>query len=456
MRFLLCALLLSYAASAQNCSPENLEAEKRKLNAGDYQKKALLEKLQGLAREIHTLSTAKYEEAQKNAMRHCLQEKDILFQTLMNRPEPTIQDSAAYQEVMSDFYRLHHDPRQALVHMEAAVKINSKSIPLLVKDFKLFQEVEGIQLKELSGKPIAVEENKRVLIELSRRAERIATHPQAGKAYVIDALTHQAVVAKLLKNFPQEMQYWEKILAIDPRNVTALQNRFTYYYAKKQIPETTETMRRLVRDSIATDENWIQFLGMLAANEKWEELTSWTKRSPEKLAGQRPELLGHMARAQIELGRKAEAERIMAQLPKKLTGKAAELAAGNQARLREIDADTLRAQGRLSEALDEYKQALPASPRPLSVKEKMSHLIYEYRKGLNFLPAEGTRADLEEVTKLLETSVYQTELKSNLFSIYLHSLSLLKKPAELAKACTRYRELYPELVRSKDYQPYCQ
>jgi tetratricopeptide (TPR) repeat protein len=437
---------------AQNCSPEALERDQKSTESGDFKGQVLLGKLETLMREMQTLANSKYESGQKRAIRHCLVVKDQLFQKLMVRNDAGIQDNANFQETVADFYKFHKDHASALERADIALKISPKSLPLLIKTFQFYADSQNVQLKELKGKPIAEPEKQRVLLEISRRADLIVNHPEASKELMVDALTHQAWIAKTLKNFPQEMTYWEKVLTIDPKNQFALQNRFAYFSSKGLVKETIETMKRLFKENLATNDNWIKFLDLLFNSEQWQELISWKSKVPKTLLDAHPAIQCAIARAHLELGQKDEAQKIMQNIPA-LKGKAALLAEQNHSRLRELEADALKSEGRLSEALDEYKKALPASPRPLSLKEKISLLIYEYRKGLNFKPIEATKKDLQEVVTLLEKSVYQTELKSSLFAIYLHSLQFTGK--SLNEACERYKSIYPELLHSKDYLNYC-
>ncbi len=456
MRIFLTLIFVAGLAHGQNCSPEAIQKEKELLAAGEFRGPALLSKLEGLIKELKILANSKYSGAQKNAMKYCLKIKDQLFQKLMLRPEPSIQENASFQETVAEFYKLHGDLPSAMIYMDRAVQIEPKNLSILIKNLQLYAEAQNIQLKEIADKPIAVAETKRVFEEFSRRAARVSEHPEASKTLAIETLTYQANVARALKNFPQEMQLWEKIIVIDPRNKDAHQKRFNYFISKNLTIDAIEAMKRMTRDKIESSQNWTDFLQLLATSEKWNDYISWTNKAPAPLISSKPEIKIRLARAYLELNRKEEAEKIMKETPKNLKGEAEKLAQQNIARLREYEADELKAQGRLSEALDEYKKALPHSPRPLTLKEKISLLIYEYRKGLNFKPIEGTRADLEEVISLLNHSVYKTELKSTLFGIYLHSLKLIERNAELTKACTRFKEIYPELLRGKDYISYCQ
>jgi len=456
MRIILTLIFVAGLAHGQNCSPEAIQNEKELLAAGEFRGPALLSKLEGLIKELKILANSKYSGAQKNAMKYCLKIKDQLFQKLMLRPEPSIQENASFQETVAEFYKLHGDLASSMIYMDRAVQIEPKNLSILIKNLQLFAEAQNIQLKEIADKPIAIAETKRVFEEFARRAARVSDHPEASKELALETLTYQANVARALKNFPQEMQIWEKVIVMDPLNKAAHQKRFSYFVSKSQSIDAIESMKRMTRDKLESTQNWTDFLHLLANSEKWNDYISWTNKAPAALITSKPEFRIRLARAYLELNRKEEAEKIMKDTPKNLKGDAGKLAQQNIARLREFEADELKAQGRLSEALDEYKKALPHSPRPLTLKEKISLLIYEYRKGLNFKPLEATRADLEEVVSLLSHSVYKTELKSTLFGIYLHSLKLIERGTELNKACARFKEIYPELLRSKDYISYCQ
>ncbi|MEZ4814073.1 MAG: hypothetical protein R3A80_02555 [Bdellovibrionota bacterium] len=456
MRLLWVLLFCCSFAFGQNCRPEALENDKRLMTAGEFKGAALLNKLESLIKELETLSKVPYKGAQKNAMKYCLKIKDQLFQKLMVRPEPSIQENASFQATLAAFYRLHNDMQTALIYIDRAVEIEPRNLSLLIQNLKLFDETHKIELKEIADKPIALNETKRIFEEYSKRAGRIAEHPEATKPLAIKALTSQAKIAEALKNPTQEMQYWDKIITLDPTNDAAHQKRFQYFISKQLVTDSIEAMKRMTRYNIANDNNWNDFLLMLAEAEKWNDLISWTNKAPDKVIASKPDYKINLARAYIELTRIKDAQKIMATLPTQLKGKAATLALQNRSRLAEDNADQLKAEGRLSEALDEYKKALKNSPRPLSIKEKISLLIYEYRKGLKFSPAEATRVDLEEVVQLLEQSVYKTEITSSLFGIYLHSLKIIEKPTELKRACTRFKEIYPELIRAKAYISYCQ
>jgi tetratricopeptide (TPR) repeat protein len=374
----------------------------------------------------------------------------------MVRPEPSIQENAAFQETVADFYKLHGDPQLALIYIDRAIQINPKSLSVLIKNLHIFSQAKDIELRELGDKPIASTEAQRLLEEYSRRSTKIIEHPDATKAMKVEGLSYQANIARELKNFPLEMQTLNKIIDIDPSNKEAHQRRFEYFISKGLSSDAIESMKRITRDKLDSHKNWNAFLELLFNADKWEDLISWSNKAPAQLLSANPEIRIRLTRAYLELGRVKEAKKIMPLAPQNLSAKSAKLAEQNLSRLREIEADKLKEEGRLSEALDEYKTALKTSPRPLTVKEKISLLIYEYRKGLDFKPIEATQKDLTEVVNLLEDSVYKTELKSNLFGIYFHSVKLTKASDKLKRACARFKELYPELLRTKDYISYCQ
>src|SRR5687767_10538784 len=130
---LLGLLLLGFTflAQAQNCSPESLEHDHKQMVAGEFKGQALLSKLESLLRELKTLSDTRYEGALKNAMKHCLAVKDALFQKLMLRPEPSVQENSSFQETIAEFYKLHNDPKSALLHLDRALQLNPKNLALL-------------------------------------------------------------------------------------------------------------------------------------------------------------------------------------------------------------------------------------------------------------------------------------------------------------------------------------
>ena len=155
----------------------------------------------------------------------------------------------------------------------------------------------------------------------------------------------------------------------------------------------------------------------------------------------------------MDSSRSTEAQSIMKDINPNTLQSSKAIYEENLSLITEINADQLQKDGRLSEALDEYKKALKTSPRKLTVLEKISYLIYNYRKGLDFKPQEATTQDLKEVAQLLEDSAFQTELKSTLFEVFLHSLRFIKDNEKLSKACLRFRSLYPTLTAP--YKEHC-
>lgn len=454
---LIFSLITLSVAHSQNCRLEAIENDKKLFIAGEFKGQAMLTKMQSLVKEIKTLSSVKYSGAQKNAMRFCLQAKDGLFQELMLRPDPEIQDNPYFQETMAEYKLLHEDFQEALGHIDHAIRINPKDLSLLLKNLHIYARANKVSLEEIADKPLAKSETERIFSEISRRSARIIEHPDTTKELALEGLGYQARIAKALNKPEQEMMYLEKIIALDPNNLRAHQRRLEYFVSTNQITSAIETMRKMSRDKLATDKNWEAFLILLSKLERWDDFVSWTQRAPNSLIESQIELKMRLARAYLELGRSKDAEKIMQNLPKDTKGTALTIAKENRARLHELTADSYKQEGRLSEALDEYKKALAGgAPRPLTVKEKISLLIYEYRKGLNFKPIEATQKDLQEVISLLKDSVYKTELKSNLFTIYFHSLEFNSQLNELKKACERFKKVYPELLKSKDYLKYCQ
>lgn len=304
-------LLASFLGSAQDCSPDSLEYDQKVMEAGEFKGQALQLKLESLIKELKILTTANYEDVQRNTMKHCLAMKEKLFQGLMVRAEPGIQENVSFQETISDFYKLHNDSHSALIYLDRALKTSPQSLPLIVKSFQLFSDFENVQLKDLAGKPLAIAENAEVLQEISRRAEKVAMHPDSNKALVIDAITHQAWVAHILKNSPQEMQYWEKILTLDPKHLQAHQSRLEYFISTGQVPMAIESMKKMLRENLATQINWKGFLNLLFTSGKCEAFVNWYKKAPMEFVANSSGLQHQLARCYIELGQKSEAEEIM-------------------------------------------------------------------------------------------------------------------------------------------------
>lgn len=455
---LLLGLQWAALAHAQQCSPDYLEADDRRMKAGEYRSKVLVTKLQELMKEIKILSTTPVTDStQRKPMEHCRSKKSEMFQTMMTqaqRIDPDVLEDAGFQEVNGDFYALSGNHTVALGHYDRALKANPQSLQLRVKSLFEFIVVENLRLDKFTNKLIKKSEKPRVFQELAERAAKVSDHPDANKATVIEAFLFQATAAQNLGNDTGEMTIWEKVLAVDPKNEMATRNRWHYFVSKQQIPEVTVELRRLIRNEQIKPEDWVAYLQLLAQAKKFDEYISWIKKMPAPIGESYPIVRAYLARAYLVLGRRSEAEAVTNTLPSKLTGKAAFIAAQNHSILLEIQGDDLKKQNRLSEALDAYKTALKTSPNPLTINEKISLLIYEYRKKLNFQPLAATITDLKEVVDLLEKSAFETELKSDLFEIFLHSAKLTKSSA-LAKACNRYQELYPNLITGKAYQNYC-
>src|SRR5437868_6280388 len=84
--FFLALTLCSTLSIAQNCSPEYLEKDLKRMNDGEFHKPhALLHKLQDLMKELKLLSKSSVADpSQKKSLSFCRDKKDSMFESLSN------------------------------------------------------------------------------------------------------------------------------------------------------------------------------------------------------------------------------------------------------------------------------------------------------------------------------------------------------------------------------------
>ena len=428
----------------------------RRFSNNEFQGIILQRKLESLMQEIQTLSHVTYsEESQKGPIANCLKKKDELFNDLSNLANSNTKDSPDYLEVMGDYFFFKNRLNTALINYDRAVDLNPKSFPLLIKAYNTFVAFYKLNLNRASEINTQSQEVRTALEGAAKRAQKISEHPDSTKRYTIEHLFYQALIAQSLSQYQKEIDLWEKITNLDPQNIYALRSRLKALLKRNELTASLREFNKLIRQNVDTPQDWEAVLGFLVNNNFHQEFFSWYKKAPSEFKEKHPALKIFQIRSLIELGRVAEAKELLQSINFKIKEPLAKVDKQNKSRIAETDADEFKKQGRLSEALDYYKKALLFSPNPLTVKEKISLLIYEYRKSLNFKPLEATQKDLQEVTELLYKSAFETELKSNLFEIYINSLHLTQNSKTLKKACPRFIQLYPEQKNQSFYKDNC-
>ncbi len=442
---------------AGTCDPATFSNDNSNLLNNEYKNEINLQnKLLSLLREMRDISNATFsDESEKAPLKDCLKKKETLFLHLFERTNQNMQDKPLYYEIMGDFFSLKKQNDKALSSYDQALSKSSRNLALLIKAYESYTATHGINLNNIANINTQSYKIRLVLEEASRRARKISEHPEAHKKYALEHLYYQALIAQSLSQFDKETLLWEKILTLNPKDSFAIRCRLKVFFIQKDSPNIQKEFNKLVRHGFDDSKDWEQTLGFLVNNNYHQEFITLYKKSPDEFKRKHPALKIFLTRSMLDLGRVPEAKELLKEIDFKISAPFSKIDSQNKARINELDADDFKKQDRLSEALDLYKKALSSSPNPLTVKEKISLLIYEYRKSLNFKPAEATQKDLQEVTELLYKSAFETELKSSLFEIYLHSLNLTQNTKTLQKACLRFVQLYPKEKNKISYKDNC-
>ena len=460
MRFQKPFLLLIFCQKillAGICDPQTFDQDDANLFTNEFNNKITLQnKLISLLREMQALSKASFsDESEKAPIRDCLKKKEELFLKLNERAGKMIQDSPSFNEITGDFFLFKKNPEQALRFYDQALKNEAKNLNILIKAYESFTLANQINLKNISEIKTNSEKTRIALEEAAKRAKKITEHPNAQKIYALEHLYYQALIAQSLLQSEKELSLWENILSLNPKDSFAIRSRIKIFLVQKNASQAQIEFNKLVRQSLDNSKDWEDILCFLVNNNYDQDFMTLYKKSLDEFKEKHPALKIYLIRSLLNLGRLAEAKEILQSINFKVLAPLSKINEENKARINELDADELKKQARLSEALDLYKKSLTFSPNPLTIKEKISLLIYEYRKSLNFKPADASQKDLEEVTELLYKSAFETELKGNLFKIYLHSLNLIKNQKILQKACLRFIQLYPEEKNKNSYKDNC-
>ncbi len=439
------------------CDPETFSNDNSILLNSEYNNEINLQnRLLSLLREIRDLSNVTFtDKSEKAPVKDCLNKKEALFLKLFERTNQHIQDKALYHEIMGDFFSLKKETLKSLKSYDQALWKDSNNLGLLIKAYESYTATYGINLTNVSTINTQSHKTRVALEEASKRARKISEHPEAHKKYAIEHLYYQALIAQSLSQFDKEINLWEKVSTLNPKDAFAIRSRLKVFFIQRDSPNIQKEFNKLVRHGFDDSKDWEQTLSFLVNNKYHQEFITLYKKSPDEFKRKHPALKIFLTRSMLDLGRVQEAKDLLKEINFKISAPFSKIDGQNKARIYELDADDFKKQDRLSEALDLYKKALSSSPNPLTVKEKISFLIYEYRKSLNFKPPEATQKDLQEVIELLYKSAFETELKTDLFEIYLHSLNLTQNTKTLQKACLRFIHLYPKEKNKIFYKDNC-
>lgn len=452
--FLLMFFLLPL--KAQNCNPEMIFQETQDFQANMFKGTRLIEKLESLVNDMKSINQkTPSDKSQKIAFKSCLKKKEKLFYNLNDRIDSSLSEKPEYHEILGDFFSLKNETQNALSSFDRALEFESKNLRILEKAYLSFIKLHKINPDKISEINFKTLQLRNALDEAARRAQKISEHPNAPIGFTIHYLIYQALIARSLSQTQKEILLWERISNLIPQNAEIIRNRLTALFKINDLKLILSEFNKLFRQNLANTNDWEQILGFLTNNNFHQEFLTLYNKAPEDFKETHPALKIFIIRSMIELGRVPEAKDLLKTINFKIKAPFSKLDEQNKARINEFDADDLKKQQRLSEALDLYKKALIFSPNPLTIKEKISLLIYEYRKSLHFMPPEATQKDLEEVTELLYKSAFETELKTNLFEIYLHSLKFTQNTKILQKACPRFIQLYPQEKNRKAYKDNC-
>ncbi len=439
------------------CDPETFAQDDANLLTNEFRNEiAIQNKLLSLLREMQKLSQVTFsDESEKAPIKACLKKKETLFHKLNERAKNIMQYNPLFYEINGDYSSFKNYPDQALKNYDQALKADPKNLGLLIKAYENFTLAFGINLKNISDINTKSEKTRIALEKAAIRARKISEHPGASKNYALEHLYYQALIAQSLIQTEKEISLWEKILSLNPKDSFAIRSRLKSFLNQKDAFKIQKEFGTLVRQNFDNPKDWEQVLGFLANNQYHQEFITLYKKSSDDFKHKHPALKIFLIRSMLNQGRLTEAKEMLQTINFKILAPFSKIDKENKSRINEFEADELKKQDRLSEALDLYKKSLNDSPNPLTIKEKISLLIYEYRKSLNFKPAEATKKDLQEVTELLEKSAFQTELKSNLFEIYIHALTLTQNTKDLKKACLRFIQLYPQEKNKNSYKDNC-
>ncbi len=455
VNFLLSFFFLT-SLKAQNCTPEVIFQETQDFQANMFKGTRLIEKIESIVNDLKKINQIiPKEKSEKIALKSCLKKKEKLFSNLIDRADSSLTEKPEYHEILGDFFSLKKEIQAALNSYDKALEFESKNLRLLEKSYASFIALHKINPDKISEINTQTQQFRNTLEEAARRAQKVSEHPNAPIGFTIHYLIYQALIARSLLQTQKELLLWEKISTLIPQNAEFIRARLKALMKINDLKLILSEFNKLHRQNLTNPNDWEVILGFLTNNNYHQEFLTFYNKASDEFKQTHPALKVFMIRSMIELGRIPEAKEILKSINFKMKAPFSKLDEQNRSRLNELDADDLKKQNRLSEALDLYKKALVFSPNPLTIKEKISLLIYEYRKSLNFMPLEATQKDLEEVTELLYKSAFETELKSNLFQIYLHSLKFTQNTKILPRACLRFIQLYPPEKNKSSYKDNC-
>lgn len=430
------------ATSLKECDPEQLESEFRqsKENMAPEQRMAQLEVI--FEDILRIEETRKRDPAlPQNFIEQCLQKKQRNFQSHTQYAPLHLKASYAYY-VLNARLSVHQKKYdQAVEYYRLASERDPKDVASLVRAFEMWQGAELSKLLAQGPQP-----NREAVLAFTKKndiyVEAILKNRNTTPTQIVQVLHKKALALKGLGLETEALQAWRSVLQIDSRHVDALYNLAQYELSKKNWAEGRRLLESLANISPQNVPVQKDLLTLLLRDKDYGAALARAKT----LVAQIPQdALVQAMLATSYLGLDREAEAITANaLAIRLDPKNF-LARKNAAELDEFEGDRWAAQKLYGKALAKYMAALQAHPDRQSLRLKAAQVLYDFRREESFRDDPATKADLEQVVKLLAPLVERSMAEEKTLSVYISAAAHSGQLARATKMCDLYQKNYGRL-----------
>lgn len=381
-------------------------------------------------------------ELPQNFFEQCLQKKSRNFESFVQWASLHLKSSYAFSLVSAKM-RLHQGRYEEAIQLyKAAAERDPKDVDSLLKAFELWQ---GGELARLGAKePKATQEE---ILSFMKKNEdfidAISKNRNAGPAVILKVLVNKAAAIKGLQLEAEALQAWRAVLQIDPNHPDALYSLARYEIEKKNWQGARKLLENLAR--LAPQNKAVQkdLLTLVLRDKDFTNALTQAKELNLRFPAD-PLLQAMLATSYLGLGRHSEAavinEKAIAGDPKNF------LALKNAAELNEYEGDRWASQKLYGKAIARYMAALEFSPDRNELRMKTAQVLYDFRKGEGFREDAATKADLQEVVKLLHSLVERSMADEQTLTTYISAAARSAQIPRARKMCTYFEKNYGKMT----------
>ncbi len=387
-----------------------------------------------------------------NYLKGCLKKKEAVFHALEKLLYPYSNDSLKFNHTLSEYYSWRKDFRMATHYLDRAIALDSSNTKLLWEGLELFLRSKGIDLNQSvenfrKQKKVVHPET---IHEAERRLHAIVKHKESPNQLRVRAYQRLGLFAFLKNQVDQGILYFHKILEIDPRHKFSLVALKYEYKKQGNYEKLVPVLRQLIGMEPKQKIYYSDILPALKFQNLPYEVLSYTGLA-EKNAIKNSTISGYRSWALAKLDRLKKAEDYANQALK--SNPKQQEAREVLSMVWENKGDTYKTKEQMGHAFSAYKKAYGFSSASLHLREKLAHMLFDYRRNLNFSPKEAASQDLREAVNYLKPLLKEKVVRENTLIILARSAKFIEDQDTLQRACQKIKILQGD--ENESYQSHC-